>query len=132
MRWNTATGMAGDFTGDFLEAQRRAMEKLQRTGDALQELRRAPLRRLVARPQNVADLGHRREAVFHRGGIALRFPRITPGPVDAQAALAACIFARDVVLVVGACWLQLFMAVSSLVGPMPGDRREASIDIEAP
>ena len=44
-------GMAGDFAGNLLEAERGAMEQLQRPGDPLKELRGAPLRRLVIRPQ---------------------------------------------------------------------------------
>ena len=96
--------VAGGFAGNLLEAERGAVEKLQRAGDSLEELRGAPLRRLVGRPQHGADFGHRGEAVFHRRGIALGFPRIAPRPVDAQAAFARRVFARDVVLVVGACW----------------------------
>ena len=95
--------VASCFTGNLLEAERGAVKKFQRAGDPLKELRSTPLRRLVRRPQHSADFGHRREAIFHRGGIALGFPRVTPRPVDAQAALARRVFAGDVVLVVRAC-----------------------------
>src|SRR5437588_615404 len=61
-------------------------------------------RRDLLRAFDRADFGHCREAIFHGGGIALGFPRVTPRPVDAQAALARRVSARDVVLVVGACW----------------------------
>ena len=95
--------VASCFTGNLLEPERGAVKKFQRAGDPLKELRSTPLRRLVRRPQHSADFGHRREAIFHRGGIALGFPRVTPRPVDAQAALAGRVFAGDVVLVVRAC-----------------------------
>ena len=97
--------MAGGLAGNLLKAERGAVEKLQRAGDPLEKLRRAPLRRLVVRPEHVADFGHRREAVFHRRRIALGFPRVAPRPVDAQAAFARRVFAGNMVLVVGACWL---------------------------
>ena len=95
--------MACGFAGNLLEAKRGAVKQLKRTGDTLEELRCAPLRRLVVRPQHVADLGHRGEAVLHFCGIALGFPRIAPRPVDAQAAFACRVFSRDVILVVSAC-----------------------------
>ena len=95
--------VAGGFAGQFLESQRRAVEQFQGAGDALQEVRLVVFRCLVARPQGVADFGHGGEAVVHRGGIALGFPRVAPGPVDADAPLARGVLARDVALVVGAC-----------------------------
>ena len=51
--------MAGGLARNLLEAERGAVEKLQRTRDPLQKLSCAPLRRLVIRPQDVADFGHR-------------------------------------------------------------------------
>src|SRR4029079_17742742 len=94
--------VARGLTGDLLEAEGGAVKKLQSTGNPLKELRGAPLRRLVGRPQYGADLGHRGEAVLQCRGVALRFPRVAPCPVDAQAASACHVFARDVILVVGA------------------------------
>src|SRR4029077_5273266 len=44
------------------------------------------------------------EAVFHRCGVALGFPRVTPRPIDAQAAFAWRVFAGDMVLVIRPCW----------------------------
>src|SRR5262249_36303983 len=64
---------------------------------------RAPLGLLVRRPDDIAYFGHGRETVFHRGGIALRLEGIAPRPVDAQAALAGCVFAGDMVLVISTC-----------------------------
>ncbi len=65
-----------------------------------------PLRRLVVGPQHGAYFSHRGEAIFHRCGVALRFPRVTPRPVDAQATLARRVSAGDVVLVIGTRWRQ--------------------------
>ena len=87
--------------GQILERQRGAMEQLQRPGDALQEVRRLELGRLVAGPQHVAYLGHGGEAVLHCGRIPLGLPGIAPRPVDAHAA-PAVVRARDVILVVRA------------------------------
>src|SRR5277367_1471538 len=93
-------GMAADLAGDCLKVQRRAVEEFQRSCDALKILCRAPLWGLVERPEHIADFGHSREAVFKRGGIALRFPGITPRPVDADAPPARTVFPGDMVLVV--------------------------------
>src|SRR6266850_4296967 len=92
--------MIGDFLGNFLKAQRRAVEKLERAGDALQKLRRTPLRRLVIWPEHIPHFGHRRETIVHRGGVTLRFPRITPRPVNAEATFARRVFAGHMTLVV--------------------------------
>ena len=78
------------------------MEEFKRTGNTLEKLRCAPFGLLIVRPQHCADFGHRGEAVFHRCRVALRFPWITPRPVDADAAFARRVFAGDVVLIVGA------------------------------
>ena len=92
--------VAGGFAGQVLESQRRAVEKFQGAGDALEEVRLVVFRCLVARPQGVADFGHGGEAVVHRGGVALGFPRVAPRPVDADAPSAG-VRTRDVALVVG-------------------------------
>ena len=94
--------MAGGLAGDLLEAERGAVEQLQRAGDPLEEVCGAPFRRLVGRPRHPADFGHRRETVVHLRQIAVGFPRVAPRPVDAHAAFARRVFAGDVVLVVGA------------------------------
>jgi hypothetical protein len=77
------------------------VKQLKRSRDALKKLRGAPFRRLVGRPEDVPNLGHGGEAVLHRRGIALGFPGIAPGPVDAYAPLARRVFARNVILIVG-------------------------------
>ena len=92
--------MAGGFAGDFLEGQRRAVEQFQRAGDALEEVRLVVLRRLVARPDRVADFGHGGEAVVHLRRVALGLPRIAPRPVDADPPSAG-VGTGDVALVVG-------------------------------
>ena len=77
------------------------MKQLERARDALKELRRAPFRRLVGRPGDAADFGHRREPIVHRRRVALRLPGVAPRPVDAHAPFAWRVFARNVVLIVG-------------------------------
>ena len=72
--------VAGGFAGQVLECQRRAVEKFQGAGDALEEVRGVVLGCFVGGPRHVADLGHGGEAVVHRGRIALGFPRVAPGP----------------------------------------------------
>ena len=89
------------FAGDLLEAEGRAVKKLKRSRDALKELRRAPFRRLVGRPEDVPNLGHGGETVLHRRRIALRLPGIAPRPVDAHAPFAWRVSARNVILIVG-------------------------------
>src|SRR6188474_641573 len=95
-------GLTGRLPGDLLEAQRRAMEQLECAGDSLQEARAAPLPTFVCRPGDSSYLGHRREPVVHLREVALRLPGVAPGPVDADAALAARVLARNMSLVVGA------------------------------
>ena len=56
-------GVAGRFTRQLLKRQRRAVEKLQGSGDALQEMRLVVLGRLVAGPRRIADFGDGGEAV---------------------------------------------------------------------
>ena len=54
----------GGFFGELLERQGRPVEQLECACDALQEVRRVVLRRLVRGPQHVANLGDRGEAVL--------------------------------------------------------------------
>src|SRR6478735_2983574 len=93
--------MAGHFLCRALKVQRGAMEQFQRAGDTLQEALIGELRFLESRPGYAPDLGHRREAVVQHGQVALRFPWIAPGPVDAQASAAGRAFSQAVALVVG-------------------------------
>src|ERR1700739_2747063 len=51
-----ADRMARRFAGDFLETERRAMKQLERSRDALKELRGAPFQRLISRPGDAANL----------------------------------------------------------------------------
>ena len=76
------------------------MKQLKRSRDALKELRGAPFRRLVGRPEDVPNLGHGGEAILHRRWVTLRLPRIAPRPVDADTSLARRVFARNVILIV--------------------------------
>ena len=87
--------------GQLLERQGGAVEEFQGARDALQEVRRVILRRLVGGPQDIAHLGHGGEAVLHRGRITLRFPGVAPRPVDADAPPSG-VFTRGVALVIGA------------------------------
>ncbi len=93
--------MASRFASDLLETEGRAVKELKRSRDALKELRRAPFRRFVGRPEDVPNLGHGGETILHRRRVALRLPGIAPRPVDAHAPLARRIFARNVILIVG-------------------------------
>jgi hypothetical protein len=92
--------MARCFAGDLLETEGRAVKQLERSRDALKELRGAPFWRLVGRPEDVPNLGHGGEAILHRSRVALRLPGIAPRPVDADAPPARRIFARNVILIV--------------------------------
>src|SRR5580704_2780101 len=94
--------MAGRFAGYLLETERRAVKELERSRDALKELRGAPFGRLVGRPEDVPNLGHGGEAVLHRSRVALRLPRVAPRPVDAHAPFARGIFAWNVILIIRA------------------------------
>ena len=68
--------VAGGFAGQFLERQRRAVEQLQRAGDALQEV--APRRIPVSRRRATATLRTSvmvEKRLYDLGRIALRLPR---------------------------------------------------------
>src|ERR1700733_7321441 len=98
--------MARRFTGDLLETERRAMKQLERSRDALKELRGAPFLRLIGWPSDTANFSHRRKPIVHLRKVALGFPRVAPRPVDAHAPFARRIFARKVILIVcpGGSW----------------------------
>ncbi len=102
-RWNTAAWVACDLAREPLEVECGAMEQLEacRRSPA-GNCAAPPLRLLVGWPHHRAHFGHGREAILHRGRIALRLERKAPGPVDAQPAFARCVLAGDVVLVIGA------------------------------
>src|SRR5580765_2640566 len=76
------------------------MEQLQSSTDTLQEIHLVPLRRFERRPRNSANFGHRGKPIVQLGKIAVRFPRIAPGPVDGHPTLAGRMFSGDMVLVV--------------------------------
>ena len=78
------------------------MEQLERAGDPLQEHLRGVLRGLIRGPGDPAHFGDRREAIVHLGDVAIRFPRVAPRPVDAEAAFARRVRPRNFDLVVGA------------------------------
>src|SRR5215471_13615970 len=94
--------MTGLLADEVLEAERRAMEELERPGDPLKELRRAELRLLVGGPNHVPDFGDRREPILHLGGVTAGFPGVAPAPVDADPALSRRARPRNVILVVSA------------------------------
>ena len=93
--------MSGGLADDLLESERGAMEQLQRSGNALQEIHLVPLGALEARPRDPADLGHGRKAIVQFGQVPVGFPGIAPRPVDAETSFARRVRARHVVLVVG-------------------------------
>ena len=92
--------LAGNLAHDLLKIEGRAVEQLERAGDALQEIHLIPLRSLEARPGDPADFGHRRKAIIQLGQIAVGFPGITPRPVDAEPTFVRRVRSRHVVLVV--------------------------------
>src|SRR4051794_28385931 len=93
--------MTGNLANDVLETERRAVEQLERPCNSLQEICRVPLGRFILRPSDATNFRHRREAIVHNRRIAVRFPGIAPGPVDANPSLATRVLARHVVLIVG-------------------------------
>ena len=80
MRWNTATGMARRFAGNLAGSSSSTVKQLQRAGDTLKELRRAPLRRLVT------GHGHVRTSVIveNRLSIAARSRCDSQGQLHVQ------------------------------------------------
>ena len=92
------------------------MEQLQGSADALQEIHLVPLGAFESRPGDPANFGHRGKPIVQLGEIAVRFPRIAPGPVDAHAAFAGRVLTGDVVLVVGAGGLRCGHSFPSDVG----------------
>ncbi len=99
-------GLAGGFAGELLKGEGGAVKEFEGSGDALEELGGDPLGRFVGGPGDAPDLGHGGKAIVHFGGVAVGFPGIAPGPIDAQASFAADVFARDVVLVIGSSDLE--------------------------
>ena len=93
-------GVPGRLADDLLEGKRGPVEQLQGPADALQEVHLVPLGGFESRPRDPANLGHRGKPIVQLGEIAVRFPRIAPGPVNAHAAFAGRVLTGDVVLVV--------------------------------
>jgi hypothetical protein len=94
--------MPGHLADHLLEAKQRKMEELERPRNSLQKHLGRVLGCLVVGPGDTADFGDRGEPVVHLGDVALRLPRIAPGPVNAESPLPRRIGARDLNLVVGA------------------------------
>src|SRR5258705_9349381 len=84
------------------KAQRRQERQFERAGDHLKKRLRGVLRRLVVRPGDSTHLADRGESIVHLRDVAVRFPRVAPGPVDAEAPLAWRVRTRNFDLVVGA------------------------------
>ena len=95
-------GMSRQLSNQLLETQQRQMEQFERAGDALQKHLRGVLGRLVRRPGHAAHFGDRGEAIVHLGDVAVRFPRVAPGPVDAEPPLPWRVRTRNLDLVVRA------------------------------
>ncbi len=94
-------GLVGGFAYELLKAQRGAVKQLQRAGNALQEGLLVPFPGFILGPGHPPNLGEGGEAVVHDGRVAVRFPGIAPGPVDAHPTLAGLVLARHMILVVG-------------------------------
>src|SRR6185295_11589379 len=75
---------------------------LQRSADPLQEIHLVPLGAFECRPRDPANFGHRGKSIVQLGEIAVRFPRIAPGPVDAYAAFTGRVSTGGVILVIRA------------------------------
>src|SRR5690348_6130225 len=80
--------VVGDLADNVLKAECRAVEQFKRPCDALKEIYLIPFRRFVVRPGDSTNLSHRREPIVHNRGIAVGFPRVAPGPIDADPSLA--------------------------------------------
>ena len=88
---------------ELLERDPCEEEQLQRSGDApLEQERVRKPRCLEGGPSDPAHLDHGREAIVQLGNVAVRFSRIAPGDVDAEAPIARSVPSRNVSLVVGA------------------------------
>ena len=94
-------GLFRCFADSVLEIDEREMEQLQRSIYALQKVRFGVGVGFVRRPRDSADFGDRRKPVFEPANVAVGFPRITPGPIDAEAATSSCVLSRHVELVIG-------------------------------
>ena len=95
-------GMPRLFPDQLLETKQRQMEEFERAGDALQEHPGRVLECLVGGPGHAADFRDRGEPIVHLGDVAIRFPRVAPGPVNAEPPLAWRVRTRNLDLVVRA------------------------------
>src|SRR5690348_3066443 len=93
--------MPCDFANRGLEAHERQVEEFKRPCDALQKHLFRIFNRLKVRPRYTANFSHRRKAVIEFRCVAVRLPRIAPGPVNAEPALARYVLSRRMKLVVG-------------------------------
>ena len=86
---------AGDSSDHLLESHDGQMEQLQRSRDTLQKHLLRKFHRFISRPRYPANLSHRRESIVQLGRIPVGFPRIAPGPIDAETPFARrCTFGR--------------------------------------
>ena len=92
------------------------MKQLESSSDALEKLPGTPFWFFVVGPCDSPNFSHRRETIIHFREVALRFPWITPGPVDTQPSFASCVLAGNMFLIVGAC-LVTHVRYLSLIGP---------------
>src|SRR3977135_2985458 len=76
------------------------MKQFERAGDPLKKQLRGVLGRIVVRPGASTQLGDRGESIVHLRDVAVRFPLVAPGPVDAEAPLAWRVRTRNFDLVV--------------------------------
>ena len=116
---------------ELLESKRGSVEQLQcaRRSPGGNASRPNPVR-LVARPCHPADFGHGREAIVHFREVAIGFPWVAPGPVDAESSLArrvwratrgsGCKFAR-------LRMLSLRMFLSARQSPPASPRRRSAL-----
>src|SRR5205814_4667 len=95
VNWHT-----GQVSTRQLDTEQRQVEHFERAGDALQRRLRRVLTGLIRRPGHPTHFGDGGEAIVHLRDVAVRLPRVTPGPVDAEAPLAWRVRARNLDLVV--------------------------------
>src|SRR5712671_3724233 len=94
--------MSGQLSDQLLKTEQRQVEQFERAGDALQERLRGVLRGLILGPGHPTHFGDGGEAIVHLRDVAVRLPRVAPGPIDAEAPLPSRVSARNFDLVVRA------------------------------
>src|SRR5579862_6460215 len=93
-------GLPRYFADDALKVQQRKVEELERPLDALQKHLIRICLRFVRRPRDAAHFGHRRKPIVQLSDVAIRFPGVTPRPINAEAAFAFDVWPRYVELVI--------------------------------